>query len=41
MLRARSGASILYCDHGACGGSSLYDCAENAHSLHSYAKPYE
>jgi len=27
MLRARSGASILHCDHGACGRSSLYDCA--------------
>src|SRR5262245_2777113 len=29
MLRARSGASILHCDHGACG--HIYDCAIKAY----------
>src|SRR5215510_12648212 len=37
MLRARSGASILHCDHGACGRSSLYDCAKKVYKLNSQA----
>jgi hypothetical protein len=37
MLRARSGASILHSDHGACGRCSLYDCARNAYKLNSRA----
>jgi len=33
MLRARFGASILHCDHSACGRSSLYDYAKKMHNL--------
>ena len=35
MLRARSGASILHCDRGAFGCSSVYDCARKVYKLAS------